>query len=139
MKKELIKTFLEEIPIDELEVSLKNQGLILKGQKIASIKGLTKDRLGIAIILSEKVIVEVPDNLPDSFLNSKLEDLDINIRTYNILRSIGVQNIAGIIAHAVDLRKFRGIGTKNYEGLIRAIAGLQKRLGIEFKTEDLFV
>lgn len=140
MKKEVItKTSCIKITNSELTKILRKGALLSNSQEVKYLKSLVRQMEYIEIIVTEQVTIEVPDSIPDGILNYSLYDLDISVRLYNLLISIGVDSLAGVISQGASLKKMRGMGKKTYMELIETIKDVQKMKGFtEFDLTVLF-
>jgi DNA-directed RNA polymerase subunit alpha len=135
------------LSLDELQRILLEKGFINKDQKVIDVNvpgGNSPVKVHIQCVSIEEKEIKVTDNVAqvsqlikgeelEKLLNTTLEDLDISVRLYNILKGAGLISVREIVnCTESTLMKLRNFG----EGCLKELKEELKDKGVELKKEE---
>lgn len=120
---------------DKLGLEVKTNGAQSPQEVVAKGAEILMDYLDLFLDLPDlKLVDEVEEEEEeDQVLNTKIEDIYLNLRAYNCLNRAGVETVGDIIEHTrEELLEIKNFGKKSLEDVEEKIHGL----GLNFKGEE---
>lgn len=120
---------------DKLELSVRTNGAQPPQEVVATGAEILMDYLELFLDLPDLNVVdeEEEEEEEDQLLNTKIEDIYLNLRAYNCLNRVGIETVGEIIEHTKDeLLEIKNFGKKSLEDVEEKIHGL----GLHFKGEQ---
>lgn len=90
MKKTITSSFMKKLTKSELTVILQNAGILKEDQSVDYFPSFVKNLDELKISIKETVIVDVSDDLNERILETNISELDLSVRTYNLLEEYGM-------------------------------------------------
>lgn len=128
----------QETDYDKLTIEIWTNGVLEPYQALSLAAKILNEHLNLFIDLSDiaknmSIMSQKEMSEKDKMLETKIEDLELSVRSFNCLKRAGLLTIADIVEKSEqEMMKVRNLGKKSLEEVINKVHSL----GLEFKSID---
>lgn len=128
----------QETDYDKLTIEIWTNGVLEPYQALSLAAKILNEHLNLFIDLSDiaknmSIMSQKEMSEKDKMLETKIEELELSVRSFNCLKRAGLLTIADIIDKSEqEMMKVRNLGKKSLEEVINKVHSL----GLEFKSID---